>query len=141
MKLRIAIAVFLTAVFGLVAGTAPAQATVTNGRAPTTCTLAGTVWNIADLYHRDSSSGSVQSFGFAISRKSGTGKLSQVILSSTGSSLTAWEGQWGSPYITAIPDTLFNNTPSWGASQTVYFNLTSPSSSGNQSIQCSIFIT
>jgi hypothetical protein len=135
------IAALSAALIGIGVASAPAQATVTNYRSTGTCTLAGTVWNLTDLYHRDSATGNVQSFGFAFSRKSGTGKISELQITWSGSSpSTLWYGIWPTG-ITSIGDTSFTATPSWQASQSVYYNITSPSSSGNQTTTCAVNVT
>ncbi len=144
MKLRIAAAVAAaTAALAVVAS--PAYAYV-NLRSTGTCNVAGTIWNTTVLYHRDSTSGDVQTYGFNVSRKTGTGTLKEVRHQWTnGSGQDIRIGGWGPTDGTQtstggdIPDLLA--TPTWQHDQTTRFRITSPRTSGDIIVTCSVNVT
>ncbi len=141
-RLRLWIAVALCAVVALGISSSPAYAYV-NLRSSSTCSVAGTIWNITDLYHRDSTTGSVQSYGFNVNRQSGTGTLKTVRIK--------WEDVPGHlqevaayfyPYLTTdTGDQPFGSSVGWQSDQDIYFVLVSPSSAGDRTSTCLINVT
>jgi hypothetical protein len=142
-KLRLGIAAFLAALVALPVLTADAEAAVVDYRSTGTCSVVGTVWNMTSLYHRDSTTGSVKSYGFNVSRKSGTGTLRSVYVDWYNHGIL---GEYLYPETgssnTNTGDQIYGwATPDWEASQQLIFKISSPSSGGTRTSTCLMTIT
>ena len=145
MKRIIAFFATLALAVGLgIASATPSQAYV-NRRVTVLCNLAGTYWNISELYHRDDNTGSVQAYGFRVYHGVGPGRISRVTVEwhNNNTGQMVYVGGWngGGTTITDTGDTGLFLIPSWEAEQDVSFTISSPSSIGTQSQTCWIYTT